>query len=199
MTEYTHCLADCGQVTPGLALSDDRQLDYPERDTTIGQANIETVLLNKPIEQAVLLHVGIGNSQLAEHFCPLVKHIDGVTMGCNEQCSAQRMGLPNYRVMQINKYSSDLQQLNSTYDFIIDNNIFSYACCKKHFMQMMQCYTDLLKPSGELLTERRGLHWIYRKPEVIGMSYVELETIGRELQLTVGAYSNEVFYLRKAK
>ncbi len=196
-TEYQRCPVECDADTPGLALGDDRQLDYPERQTTIGQENIEAVLAGKPISAARLLHVGIGNSRLAQRFSAQVQQIDGITMGSEEQLLAKQLELANYTVLLLNKYSQALGRLPPGYDFIIDNNIFSYACCKKHFMQMMSSYAALLKPTGELLTERRGLNWIYRKPDVVGMSFAELKAVAEGLQLQPGIYPGEVFYLRK--
>ncbi len=196
VSEFQRCPEDCGAEIPGLALGDDRQLDYPERDTTIGQTNIEAVLADKPLENARVLHVGIGNSQLAERFSQVVKQIDGITMGRQEQRLAMRMNLSNYTVMVMNKYSGQLTQLTPGYDFIVDNNLFSYACCRRHFMVMMDNYRQLLKSGGELLTERRGLSWVYRKPDVLGMSFAELQSIADGLQFEAGHYANEVYFLR---
>jgi hypothetical protein len=84
--------------------------------------------------------------------------IDGVTLGAAELDYALSSGWYN-SVRRANKYSRDFFEdfSDEYYDFIIDNNLSSYACCQKHFLQMMRAYTNALKPGGMILTDRVGL------------------------------------------
>jgi hypothetical protein len=197
ISEYRSMREYCGSAHPGLALDDAGQMDRPDRITTIGQANIEAVMEKMALDRCRILHVGIGNSELARRFCSRAAYIDGITMGEKEKSSADRLGLDNYRVRIINKYSDEFAKINDHYDLIIDNNLFSYACCKRHFLRMMALYVNLIYPKGQILTERRGLNWVYKKPETMGMTFDELAALENQFPITVTKVNDEVYALKR--
>ena len=78
--------------------------------------------------------------------------------GAEEVDRASAFVIPNYRVMLVNKYNSALPfTLRRAYDFIIDNNPSTFACCKRHFFAMLASTVRLLNPGGYLLTDRQDL------------------------------------------
>lgn len=134
--------------------------DWSERPTTADQSKIEAVIEGKDLQDKALLHVGVGNSGLAQRFCARAKLIDGISIQQAEITKAQAMKLNNYRAILCNKFSIDLaEKLGNNYDLIIDNNPSAFACCRKHFYTMVKSYVRLLKPGGEIITDELGLGW----------------------------------------
>jgi len=81
-----------------------------------------------------MLHVGVGNSKLAQRFASRARRLDGLTVHQNEKTHADALGIPNYTVYVLNKYSPEfVSVLTKPYDVIIDNNLASFACCQYHF------------------------------------------------------------------
>ncbi len=150
---------DCGdEVDPGNdEVSEWR--DWSERESTEDQQRIERFLKTLRLDGTRFLHVGIGNSAFARTFCAAAALVDGITIQPGEIERAAR--LPGYRTFLVNKFAMDLPAvLPRRYDFIIDNNPSSYACCRKHFLTMMSSYTRLLAPEGSILTDLHGLWWV---------------------------------------
>lgn len=104
-----------------------------------------------------LLHVGLGNSQLAQRFCHEVASIEGITITRTEYDLALSLHIPRYTPRLMNKYSRDFAQMGGKFDFIIDNNPSTFACCRLHFARMMLAFKAGLAPGGMLLTDRLGL------------------------------------------
>jgi hypothetical protein len=120
-------------------------LDWTSQATTRDQTAIEAMLETLVGTGTSLLHVGVGNSQLARRFARRARHIDGLTVSPQEQAHAAALGLPNYTVYTLNKYSpAFVLVLTNTYDFIIDNNLASFACCTYHFSVMVENYLRVL-------------------------------------------------------
>ena len=111
---------------------------------------------------ARILHVGVGNSQFAEQFAPRVAAIDGSTIQPPEKQLADKLGIDNYRVFLFNKYSPSYPEElpQAGYDFILDNNPSTFACCRQHFENMLDNYIRLLRPGGKILTDAVGLGWL---------------------------------------
>ncbi len=109
----------------------------------------------------MILHVGIGNSELAKTFYAAGHRIDGVTVNQQELDHAQTLNLPRYRVVLTNKYHRKFTQYfgSNTYDYVVDNNPASFACCQYHFYCMIENYLTCLKPGGQILTDQRGMDW----------------------------------------
>jgi hypothetical protein len=107
---------------------------------------------------ASILHVGVGNSKFAQRFVSRARRIDGLTVHQNEKTQAEALGLPNYTVYVLNKYSPEfVAVITNTYDFIIDNNLASFACCKQHFAVMLENYLRVLASYGQILTCQIGM------------------------------------------
>lgn len=156
-TRFAALPADCGnEAVPGTDESP-RNRDWSARPTTRDQARIEEVIAPLLMPQSRLLHVGIGNSGLARRFCGQVAQVDGVTISHAEIEQANSLHLPNYIVRLLNKYGRDFATLIGPYDFILDNNPTTFACCRAHFARMMQTYAAMLALGGILVTDKAGL------------------------------------------
>ncbi|WP_317916629.1 hypothetical protein [Vibrio sp. MACH09] len=137
--------------------------DWVERKTTKDLMKIQDYLDGKSTNMKIF-QVGIGNSSLFSHFKDdLGVEIHGVTIVSNEICNAKQK-FPeqienSYFVHLMNKYSDDVLTTGSEYDYIVDNDLSSYACCKFHFYRMLENYNKLLKLNGELLVGYNGLSY----------------------------------------
>jgi hypothetical protein len=63
-------------------------------------------------------------------------------------------------VKVINKFSREMTEVPDSFNFIIDNNPSSFACCLFHFCRMMVSYHGMLGVGGALLTDALGLSWV---------------------------------------
>jgi hypothetical protein len=133
---------------------------WTDRETTRGQARIEESLEGIVGRATSIFHVGVGNSGLALRFGHRVAMIHGITLHQEEKARADRLRIPNYAVWVINKYSSGMTKIRGGFDFIVDNNPSSFACCFFHFCRMMVCYREMLCGGGVLLTDALGLGWV---------------------------------------
>lgn len=125
---------------------------------TEDQRRIEGVLLKMVTPSSKVLHVGIGDSGLAQRFIQRVSLIEGITVGPDELTHALALQLPRYSVYLVDKYDERLPKIlrDGPYDFIVDNNLVSYATDKDQFRKMMWTYRELLKVKGRLLTDLAG-------------------------------------------
>jgi len=190
---------NCGEKTDLGIYEEQGWRDWSERETTPDQKRIESYLSSLSLSGKSLLHVGIGNSEFAKSFHSRVAGIDGITI---EKCEYEKgldSGLNKYRVFLLNKYSRKLSDyLGKRYDFIIDNNPSSFACCRKHFITMMKSYWKLLRPGGVILTDRLGLEWVssLNDPlwEMSGEDWIEM---GKKFNLAGTSYNEWVIGLKK--
>ena len=76
---YDACPEICGKLDhPGLATDIPRWIDHTNLDTTVDQARIEEALAGmSPSGRQQILHVGVGNSRLAQRYAPRVHLVDG--------------------------------------------------------------------------------------------------------------------------
>ncbi len=195
---YLDCPEHCGRLeSAGVALDRDELVDYSTIETTPDQLKIEAVLKTLDWKGANILHVGVGNSKFAEDFGPGLNCLDGVTVSVNEKTNADRLGISNYRVYLVSKYDRDLL-LTATekYDFIIDNNLASFACCKFHFHQMMDTYLWLLKPGGQILTDQVGMNWFFEDPRW-GLTYQDLVGMEKLFPMKVSKLTDTVYSLQR--
>ncbi|MGA7932758.1 MAG: hypothetical protein WCA35_04195 [Kovacikia sp.] len=195
---YLNCIEHCGNLeTAGMALDQDALVDYSIVETTPDQIRIETVLKTLDWQGKNLLHVGVGNSQLAKNFASGLNLLNGLTVSVNEKNKADSLGLKNYRVYLISKYSRDLVLLISDkYDFIVDNNLASFACCKFHFYQMMDTYLWALKPGGQILTDQTGMNWFVGDPRW-RLTYRDLVRMEKVFPIKVSKMTNSVYSLKR--
>ena len=168
-------------------------LDWTHQETTRDQAHIEAVLDTLAIMGTSLLHVGVGNSQLAQRFASRARHIDGLTVHQHEKTSADALGLSNYTVYVLNKYSPEFGSvITNTYDFIIDNNLASFACCQQHFAVMFENYLQVLASHGQILTCQIGMD-AYQDDCGWSLSYADLVRLERQFPMHVSKLTALVY------
>jgi hypothetical protein len=193
---YATYREDCGSEQPGVA-SNEEAIDWTRQETTPDQARIEAVLDTMALAGAQILHVGVGNSKLAQRFASRVHGIDGITVHENEKTGADVLAIANYSVYVINKYGREVMSvLPHTYDFIIDNNLASFACCKKHFSVMLENYTTVLRSRGRILTCQIGMD-AYHDKLGCTMTYADLVSLERQFPIVVSKLTDVVYALTK--
>ena len=165
-SEYESCPEVCGNMDrPGLALDMPIWVDHTKDETTVDQASIEAELDQMELSGKNILHVGVGNSEFARRFANRVSLIDGLTVSQNEKAVADSLRISNYAVYFLNKYSREfVLTIKNKYDFIVDNNLASFVCCKYHFYLMMDNYIWSLGPGGQILTDQQGMDWVIEDP-----------------------------------
>jgi hypothetical protein len=135
--------------------------DWTSFDTTPDQRRIEEHLRAKCHSTSTVLHVGVGNSRLAQSFSGSVGTIVGITIQRGELEHALQCDLPNYFPFLLNKFSMEFfAAFPGRFDFIVDNNPTSFCCCFLHFSRMMSAYRSLLSDQGRIITDRVGLAWV---------------------------------------
>lgn len=173
--------------------------EWHERETTPDQSRIENYLARLPLRGLFILHVGIGNSQLAARFSNDAAYIVGTTISMSEKQHGDQLLLKNYDIYVHNKYA--IEPLDSSiqrFDIIIDNNPSSYCCCWRHFAIMMLHYKAMLARAGMVLTEKRGLGWVVSAPGAASrwkFTYDDWEAIGSVLELWATRINDSVYAL----
>jgi hypothetical protein len=200
VSPYESCLEVCGQsAKPGLALDLPIWVDHTRDETTVDQARIEDELDRMPIEGKNILHIGVGNSQFARRFAGRVSLIDGLTVSENEARLAAAQAIGNYTVHFLNKYSREfILTLRNRYDYIIDNNLASFACCKFHFYLMLDNYVWSLRPGGLILTEQTGMDWVIEDPRW-RLTFDDLRALEAKFPLRAARVSATVYSLQSIK
>lgn len=151
---------DCGNDhNPGVRYCEDLR-DWSDKATTPDQKRIERYIDRFNLAQKRVLHIGIGNSGLAQRFHKRVKEIVGTTIDDPEISVARSLALANYRYVIHNKYSGDEEAVDGQFDFILDNNLTSPCCCMRHLSELLDFYVSKLAPNGQIVTDRIGLAWI---------------------------------------
>jgi hypothetical protein len=129
--------------------------------TTSDQLRIEDQLDHLVEGSSSILHIGAGNSSLGRRFAPRVARVVATTRHDEERTFAEGMSIENYVVLTANKFSDDMDRIEGQFDFIVDNNPSSFACCIFHFSRMLTAYMELLaRNGGLLLTAQPGLGWV---------------------------------------
>ena len=163
---------DCGNEIAPVIDESPRNRDWSQRPSTKDQLRIEDFLSARLTARTRLLHVGIGNSRLAQRFCHEVASIGGVTITRAEQELALSLRLPGYAPRLLNKYSGAFARMGGSFDFIVDNNPSTFACCRRHFARLMLACKSMLAPGGLMLTDRAGLaHLADDAPELQRWSF----------------------------
>lgn len=149
---------DCGGPAP---LSGDEDLrDWSHRATTPDQYRIERYIDRFDLRDKRILHIGIGNSGLAQRFYGRVGQIVGTTVDQSEMNVARCLGFANYHVVLHNKYDGDSRVIDGRFDFIVDNNPTSPCCCMTHLAELFRFFESRLAEGGQVVTDRVGLAWI---------------------------------------
>lgn len=153
----------CDNAEPGIDEVDDWR-DWTALETTPDQKRIEEYLRHSKLSGRSVLHVGVGNSSLAERMAGRTGRIVGTTIARNEATHGASLGIRNYDVEMHNKYSGRPLQHAARFDFIVDNNPTTFCCCLHHLMTMMDFYEQSLTQDGQILTDRAGLGWVVSTP-----------------------------------
>jgi hypothetical protein len=196
VASFRECLARCDQIEPGICEEDS---DYSLKKTTQPEVRVAQQLAALQLANKNLLHVGVGNSQIAARMASQLARIDGITLMPNEKRRGDDLMIANYSVLLANKYAPNLAGLlPAEYDFIIDVNLASFCCCQFHFDAMMKNFAAILKSSGLILTDIDGMLWIQKGVDRRWLlDYDDLVWIGREYGLVAVALDDTVFGLQK--
>jgi len=182
---------------PGTGTTDASLVDYSEKPATPDQQCIEEVLAERNLQGTRILHVGVGDSSLAEKLHDRCRSIDGITVSNEELKRAESLRLPGYSVYFINKLTRDFViQLKPGYDIIVDNNPASFSCCRYHFAAMMDNYRWALAPGGELLAAQRGMRWTAGDRRW-RMTFDDLVTLGQRFGMRATRLTDVVYSLRR--
>jgi hypothetical protein len=108
-----------------------------------------------------VLQIGIGNSSLFSEIGERCASVTGLTIS-EDEVEWARQKFPSdfdrrYDVRLMNKYSHEIASIGGGYDYIVDNDLSSYACCRHHFDAMLLAYRDMLAPQGSILVGINGL------------------------------------------
>lgn len=153
------CFRRCcdNPALPDLRYSDGA---WTTRKTTADLSLIQDFLLHQSTALR-LLQIGIGNSSLFRVLRDRRAEVVGITVVADEIAFA-RATFPEdvggrYQLHLVNKYARDLVRLGAGFDYIVDNDLSSYACCRHHFHEMLDAYRQMLKPGGAVLVGLKGL------------------------------------------
>ena len=142
---------------------------WEDKNSTEDENEILDFLMEKSLlKNRKILHVGIGNSNLAKKFSHS-NEIFGITISKNEINHAKKLSLKGYNVFLLDKYSINFMNYfkNYRFDIIVDPNLKSYACCEESFKFMFKNFSTLLTNNGIIITSRRGMNWFKKlKPKI---------------------------------
>ncbi len=126
---------------------------------SVGSLLIEALLRSMNLRNKRILHVGIGNSELALQFCQFSSYIDGVTASNAELRNGRNLKLPNYTIELCDKYQILFRTRlpHNAYDIIVDDDIVNGSCCRAHLSELVDNYSMLLAPQGQLFTQERDV------------------------------------------
>jgi hypothetical protein len=172
---------------------------WTNQETTGDQLAIEEQLENFVTASSSILHIGAGNSSLGRRFAPRVSTIIGTTLHDEERILAEGLGIENYSVVRANKYSADMDRIAGNFDFIVDNNPSSFACCLFHFSRMMIAYVDLLRRDGGLfMTAQLGWGWVVTANDPNwSFGWHDWAQLGEILRMPVARVSDMVYSMQR--
>ena len=162
ISAYESCPEVCRELDrPGLGHDALQMIDFSQRHTTVDQLAIEDALDAMSLDGKAILHAGVGNAGLGVRFHGRTERIDGLTISPAEQAHALASGAYG-EVFLLNKYSRGVAcTITRRYDFIVDNNLAGFVCCKYHFYSMLDSYAAVLADHGRVLTHERGMNWVF--------------------------------------
>ncbi len=100
----------------------------------------------------------------------------------------------------INKYTEAMRRLLSAdaFDYVVDNNPSTFACCGRHLVDYFRSVHALLRPGGTWLTDKEGLgHTPRSAPEGRQLSLADLTRIADGLAFRCEAVTQTVYALTK--
>ena len=168
----TECIKGC------TLFNDKSKYNYWEnRTVTTDELEIVKFINSNVFKKKVnILHIGIGNSYVAENICNF-KKIDGITISSNELSYANKLNINNYKAHFLNKLSRnalDKESLSKSYDLIIDANLKSFSCCEIAFNKLFNNYTSKLSINGLIITGRKGMSWSRTVKPVYTFSFTKI-------------------------
>jgi len=134
---------------------------WENRRTTSDEKDIINKISNdKNLINKNILHIGIGNSELAQKI-DSSNNIFGITISNSEIENANSLKLKNYKIFFCDKYSLNFEKnfKNYKFDLIIDTNLKSYTCCQNAFDYMMEKLFNFLNHEGQIITSTNGMKW----------------------------------------
>jgi hypothetical protein len=154
--------ADCGgpfELTAAHTIS-----SWESQPTTEAETAVIAFLEQRPQLYAGkrLLHVGVGNCSLPVALVDDLAAYVGLTISLPEKRLFEEKfaATGHMRVLLTNKYDPrDYSRIDDFFDLIIDVNLKSFACCEKHFNQLMALCTERLKSGATLITAESGVLW----------------------------------------
>jgi hypothetical protein len=190
---YTTYQEFCGNREQPWVTRISEAVDWTQQPTTRDQVCIEAVLDTMAVTGTSILHVGVGNSKFAQHFASRARRLDGLTVHQNEKTHADALRIPNYSVYVLNKYSPEFSAvITNMYDFIIDNNLASFACCKYHFAVMLDNYLRVLAVHGQILTCQIGMDAVHGEFGWV-MTYADLVSLESKFPVHVSKLTDVVY------
>ena len=172
---------------------------WTSHPTTKGQLRIEEQLESLINPSSSILHIGAGNSSLGQRIAPRVAKVLATTLHDEEKVFSERLGVDGYSVVRANKFSDEMDHIEGHFDFIVDPNPSTFACCLFHFSRMLVSYTELLKKDGGLfITEKRGLKWVSTGNDPNwSFGWDEWARIGDILQMPVVQVTDQVYSMQR--
>jgi hypothetical protein len=126
-----------------------------------------------------------------------VASVLGTTLHDEERVFAEQSSVVNYEVVLANKYSREMDGVKGRFDFIVDNNPASFACCLYHFARMMITYQELLEPGGMILTAEPGLSWRMRgRPAEWILRWADWQRLGQAMGMSVKRLTESVYAMQ---
>ena len=189
---------DCGEeLEPGIADADEWR-DWSAMPSTPDQLRIESYLDRFDLGGRAILHIGSGNSLLAERFAGRAERIVGTTVVPGEVLRGEALGLANYRVLLHNKYGGAAELAGKRFDFIVDNNPATFCCCLTHFARLIEFYANALESDGQMVTDRVGLGWTMKGANPRwGFSFEDLAAVARLAGLGTFSHGRETIVVAR--
>jgi len=149
---------------------------WENRETTSDEKTIIKYILDEKFYyNKKILHIGIGNSDIAKKI-DISNSITGITISNKEIHYGNSLKLNNYKIFYCDKYSLEFKEIfkNDNFDLIIDINLKSYSCCNNAFIFMMDNIFKILKPGGKIITSINGMKWFKSLKPKLSFSFKRL-------------------------
>lgn len=115
----------------------------------------EYFIKNYSKNEVKVLQIGVGNSSFYKNASKSFCYFYGVTIVFEELEYGLKLknsqNHDNYHCELFNKYElSKKLTTDQNFDYIIDNDLSSYCCCKFHFSELIKFYSRILTPLGKI-------------------------------------------------
>ena len=169
-------------------------------ETTESQQRIYDFLDDGIVKGDRIFHVGVGCSTLAQRYARRAT-VRGCTVHPGERDHGLALGIAGYEIDVADKhdphYLATLTECEP-FDFVVDNNPASFACCWYHFLATHRAFMGLLEPGGRLLHETpRGLNWVASNSAKIVIGDNDLEQLADLYGATFDRPTRRVIALRR--